>query len=99
MATDAKTGVDSEQYHQIMYFCTFLDVEKYQLQSNESNNIYLSALISLRSLCIPSVNIIPHGGQTTESLLACNYERRGLKAQRGSFHKAAMLNVDIPGPT
>ena len=55
--------VDSTQYLQNKLQSLLTDDEKYWLQSNEASYTYLNAAISLRSLCIPPVSTVPHGGQ------------------------------------
>ena len=41
----------------------YIDDEQFQLQSNETNDIYLNGGIKIKSSCIPPVSSVPHGGQ------------------------------------
>ena len=74
---------------------TFLDDERYQLESNEANYMYLNAGTRLRSSFIPRVNTALAGGMT-ESLWEGNYGRRGLEIsgaiKRSKLHLSERWN-------
>ena len=53
--------VYSEQHLQKRWWRTFLDDEKYQLRSDETNYVHSNVTIRLESWCIPPGRMVPHG--------------------------------------
>ena len=69
--------VDSEAHLQDKSWNLCIDNERYQLQSNEANDIHLSSWMRYNSLRFAPVNTVPHSGRI-ESLWDCNYWGQGL---------------------